>query len=185
MSFLCHPPLSSAFEGRVLVLVTSRAYLHIHLSRCPWGKEICYGTEIPPWKRRLNCENNCWNDFFLSCSFVSLTLNRCLWRLCSVLVTFRAYFHIYFSRSPSGKKENLWRYTNTALERSIALLLDLDFAQANKSSLNLYFRNNTWAAPSENVPLDMCAQQRFRSACAFAQSDQNLHWPLFRYPRMQ
>ena len=31
----------------------------------------------------------------------------------------------------------------------------------------------------------MSAQRRFRSACAFAQSDQNLHWPHFRYPRMQ
>ena len=31
------------------------------------------------------------------------------------------------------------------------------------------------AATSENVPLDMCAQRRFRSACSFEQSDQNLH----------
>ena len=29
------------------------------------------------------------------------------------------------------------------------------------------------------------AQRRFRSACAFAQSDQNLHWAHFRYPRMK
>ena len=28
----------------------------------------------------------------------------------------------------------------------------------------------------ETVPLDMCAQGRFRSDCANAQSDQNLHW---------
>ena len=27
--------------------------------------------------------------------------------------------------------------------------------------------------------LDLCVQRRFRSACAFAQSDQNLHWALF------
>ena len=32
---------------------------------------------------------------------------------------------------------------------------------------------------SENVPSDMCAQRRFRSACAFAQSDQNLPWGAF------
>ena len=31
------------------------------------------------------------------------------------------------------------------------------------------------AAKSESVPSDICAQQRFRSACAFAQSDQTLH----------
>ena len=28
---------------------------------------------------------------------------------------------------------------------------------------------------SESVTSDRCAQRRFRSACAFAQSDQNLH----------
>ena len=28
---------------------------------------------------------------------------------------------------------------------------------------------------SENEPSDMCTQRRFRSACAFAQSDLNLH----------
>ena len=38
---------------------------------------------------------------------------------------------------------------------------------------------------SENVPSDMCAQRRFRSACAFAQSDQKLHTAQFRLPRMQ
>ena len=32
------------------------------------------------------------------------------------------------------------------------------------------------AATSENVPSDMCVQRRFRSACAFAQSDLNLRW---------
>ena len=30
----------------------------------------------------------------------------------------------------------------------------------------------------------MSAQRRFRTACAFAQSDQNLHWTKFGYPRM-
>ena len=30
--------------------------------------------------------------------------------------------------------------------------------------------------PSENVPVDICAKRRFRSACAFAQYDQNLLW---------
>ena len=34
------------------------------------------------------------------------------------------------------------------------------------------------AASSENVSSDMCAQRRFRSDCAFTQSDQNLHWAL-------
>ena len=33
-----------------------------------------------------------------------------------------------------------------------------------------------WAVTSENVPLDMCAQRRFRSVCASAQSDLNLYW---------
>ena len=35
------------------------------------------------------------------------------------------------------------------------------------------------AVTSENVPSDTCAQRRFRSACAFAQSDQNIHWVQF------
>ena len=35
-----------------------------------------------------------------------------------------------------------------------------------------------------NVFLDMCAQRRFRSACAFAQSDQNLRWTRFGLPGM-
>ena len=42
-----------------------------------------------------------------------------------------------------------------------------------------------WAATSENVLEDMCAQRSFRSTCAFAQSDQNLHQVLFGKPRMQ
>ena len=41
------------------------------------------------------------------------------------------------------------------------------------------------AATSENVSSDMCAQRRFRSACASAQSDQNLRWPHFGEPRIQ
>ena len=31
----------------------------------------------------------------------------------------------------------------------------------------------------------MCAKPRFRSACAIAQSDQNLHWAHFGEPRLQ
>ena len=38
---------------------------------------------------------------------------------------------------------------------------------------------------SVNVPSDMCAQRRFKSACAFAQTDQNLQWAHFGWPRMQ
>ena len=36
-----------------------------------------------------------------------------------------------------------------------------------------------------NIPSDMCAQIRFRSDCAFAQSGLNLHWALFRQPRIE
>ena len=42
-------------------------------------------------------------------------------------------------------------------------------------------RASTW----ENVPSDKCSQRRFRLACAFAQSDQNLHWAHFGETRMQ
>ena len=42
-----------------------------------------------------------------------------------------------------------------------------------------------WAAMLGTVHLDMCAQRRFRSACAFAQSDQNLLWTHFGYQIIQ
>ena len=68
------------------------------------------------------------------------------------------------------------------------------FAMVNESSMfqlmKLYCNSyhNIFTAPdiisyhdedgkttaSENVPSDMCAQRRFRSACAFAQTDPNL-----------
>ena len=36
-----------------------------------------------------------------------------------------------------------------------------------------------WASTSENLSSDKCAPRRFRSDCACAQSDQNLHWAHF------
>ena len=42
-----------------------------------------------------------------------------------------------------------------------------------------------WATPTGNVPIHMCAQRRFRSACAFAQPDHNFHWAHFGQLRMQ
>ena len=42
-----------------------------------------------------------------------------------------------------------------------------------------------WAATSGNVPSDLCARRWFRSACAFAYSDQSLDWAHFRWPRMR
>ena len=45
--------------------------------------------------------------------------------------------------------------------------------------------NGMWVATTENVPSDTCAQRRFRSAFAFAQSDQNLHRMHFEFPMMQ
>ena len=38
---------------------------------------------------------------------------------------------------------------------------------------------STRGKTSEEWPTDLCAQRRFRSACAFAQSDQNFHWAHF------
>ena len=37
--------------------------------------------------------------------------------------------------------------------------------------------HSIWATLWENVPSDMCAQRRLKSACASAQSDQSLHCP--------
>ena len=45
-------------------------------------------------------------------------------------------------------------------------------------------RKDILTETAENVLSDMCAQRRFRSACAFAQSDQNLHWAHFGLTRM-
>ena len=39
--------------------------------------------------------------------------------------------------------------------------------------LNAMCSTNKWARTSENVPSDMCFRKRFRSACAFAPSDQS------------
>ena len=39
------------------------------------------------------------------------------------------------------------------------------------SDTSLLGANVIWAATSENVPSNMCAQRRFRSACAVTQSD--------------
>ena len=39
--------------------------------------------------------------------------------------------------------------------------------------------SNIRAATAEYVPFDICAQRRFRSACACAQSDQTLHCARF------
>ena len=41
------------------------------------------------------------------------------------------------------------------------------------------------AATLESLPSEMCAQQRFRLACTFMQSDQNLHCVHFGQLRMQ
>ena len=45
--------------------------------------------------------------------------------------------------------------------------------------------NNIWASPTENIPSNVWAKWRFRSANTFAQSDQNLSWSHFGYPGMQ
>ena len=41
-------------------------------------------------------------------------------------------------------------------------------------------KRDIWAATSENAPCSIFAQRRLRFACAFAQSDQNLHRSYFR-----
>ena len=49
----------------------------------------------------------------------------------------------------------------------------------NHSIFNLQYHSiwpvNIWATTRENIPSDMCAQQRYQSGSAFAQSDQSLH----------
>ena len=38
-----------------------------------------------------------------------------------------------------------------------------------------------WAESSDNLPSGICTRLRFKSACEFMQSDQNLHWAHFQY----
>ena len=40
------------------------------------------------------------------------------------------------------------------------------------TKFSIYLNRRVFVMTSENVPLTMCAQRRFRSTCAFAQSDQ-------------
>ena len=51
---------------------------------------------------------------------------------------------------------------------------NIETKDKNKSYLNVP-TNTTWTAPCENVPSCISGQRRSRSACAFAQSDQDLH----------
>ena len=39
------------------------------------------------------------------------------------------------------------------------------------------YTSHMWVVIVENVPFDMCAQRRLKSACASAQSDQSLRYP--------
>ena len=60
------------------------------------------------------------------------------------------------------------------------------WSDCTNTQSDLGFDNShLWTVTSENIPSHICAQKRFRSACAFAQSDQNLHWAYFGYSRMQ
>ena len=68
---------------------------------------------------------------------------------------------------------------------SLCLLIMMAlFSDQNKSFFPFYvilfqLKNKRMRPTSENIPSFMCAQRRFRSACAFAQADQNLHWTHF------
>ena len=53
------------------------------------------------------------------------------------------------------------------------------------NGLNAYMHKPYQIATSENVRSDMCAQRRLRSACVFAQPDQNIHWTHFGQPGVQ
>ena len=65
-----------------------------------------------------------------------------------------------------------------------------DFASAGRRNPFICFRDviilyHEQQRDEKYLPSDMCAKWRFRSDCANAQSDQNLHWAHFGYSRMQ
>ena len=66
----------------------------------------------------------------------------------------------------------------TVLLEAAKMSYSYDFAEIPEltSDRVLAIGNVLWAATSEKVPSYMYTQRIFRSDCAFAQSDQNLHW---------
>ena len=62
-------------------------------------------------------------------------------------------------------------------------LKSLDRSISNRMGLRLFNVSFTGAATPENVHADIGAQRRFRSACAFLQSDKNLYWVRLGYQK--
>ena len=69
--------------------------------------------------------------------------------------------------------EKIWIRTKTLIIMDDASIVPV-FWNKTFSWIPKWIENN--ATTSENVSLNMYAQQRFRSDCAFAQSDLNLRW---------
>ena len=64
------------------------------------------------------------------------------------------------------------------------LLLSPKFAQVIYNSSNVRKRAFGHARPAK-ITIRLRSMVRFKSACALEQSDQNLHWRHFGYPRIQ
>ena len=89
---------------------------------------------------------------------------------------------LWNENDPVIKKEDL-RIPKYSLGEITTSRCDKTYVKGN--CLLQYCRENPYTylsimeVTSENIPLDIRAQRRMRSACACAQSDQNLHWAHF------
>ena len=106
-------------------------------------------------------------------------------------ICFRGEIRKYLSGQPSYIYLELWWF---AVDTTVSIVdrsnsgYPISLWQPGyccSPSIYLLWLLYIWASTPENVPSDMCAQRRFRSACAFAQSDQNLPSAHFGLPRMQ
>ena len=53
------------------------------------------------------------------------------------------------------------------------------FVMINTSAFLVSLKQTKMSRNDKNIHSDICTKRRDRSACAFAQSNQNLHWPHF------
>ena len=140
--------------------------------RCSWEKmaKVFANSGDPDQTPRFAA-----SDLGLHClTFTLLGVSRERWVNTPVKTTGFAYFRrnctTFLKKKKSTRKRFLYK-------RDLGLHKNGSFVVWSGSLITTY--RNVWITTSLNVPSDMCAQRRFRSACAFAQSGQNLHWTHF------
>ena len=101
-----------------------------------------------PWEICVSCQSSCWVVARLNYKLLELIA------VCDIII--------------SKINDNIGKKTLEIKKPNDATLHDGAWCYQQKEM--------KWVATSENVPSDMCAEWRLRSAWAFAQSNQNLNW---------